>query len=63
MASYLRNSADGVLAKREGGLMYIWDPQGTAEPNWSIVPAEVLPSFEPFCEGDDADLQAAIEAL
>lgn len=57
MPSYFRNRGDGVFAKHEGELVYIWDPSTNHPPRWSIMPAEVLANddFEPFCIGTEAE--------
>ena len=60
MTSYFRNPEDGVYAKHEGNLVYIWDGHG--EPSWTLMPQEVLDQgFETFTIGTEAEFLAKVK--
>ncbi len=65
MASYFLNRTDGVFAKHEGALVYIWDPSVTQVPAWLSMPDEIITHhpFEPFHNGTEAEFTERIKAI
>jgi hypothetical protein len=64
VTSYFRNRVDGVFAKHEGDLVYIWDSETKPEPGWTIMPAEILTNnrFEPFYVGTEVEFLDKVRA-